>query len=279
MSPSEPRPSFSEPRPPLSEPRLPRSVLLLALFISTAFLLLAQNPDDAARRELEARQVGIGKSTFRQNCAFCHGANGRGASGPDLIHSSLVSHDVAGDLIGPVVLNGRAAKGMPAFQLPEDQIRGIAAYLHSEAKLAYSVYSRGPGDYPLEKLLVGNAADGKSYFNGEGKCSTCHSPSGDLAHVASKYKPVDLQSRIAYPAGAVPMVTVTEPSGRVFTGSQVYSDEFIVTLKDKNGWIRSWNPHLVKVVVDDPLAAHEKLLSAYTEKNFHDLFAYLATLK
>ncbi len=159
---------------------------------------------------------GDGKALFQQNCAFCHGANARGASGPDLIHSTLVSHDVEGNLIGQVVRNGRPDKGMPAFQFSDEQIKSIAAFLHEQSRLAASVYARGPGDYPVEKLLVGNAAAGKQYF--AAKCAQCHSVTGDLAHIASKYKPVDLQSRIVFPSGDVPSVRVTDSNGKVYTG-------------------------------------------------------------
>ena len=136
-----------------------------------------------------------------------------------------------------------------------------------------------PEEYPVEKLLVGNAEAGKAYFNGQGRCAKCHSPSGDLAHIASKYKPFDLQTRIVYPSGTAPTVTVTEPSGKTITGEQTHSDEFIISLRDGNGWVHSWNRSTVKVQVHDPLAAHATLLSTYTDKDIHDLFAYLETLK
>lgn len=241
---------------------------LVIISLLTTAVLFGQDPD---------RQITSGQSQFAQTCGFCHGANARGASGPDLIHSSLVSHDVDGDLIGQVVHNGRPDKGMPAFQLPDSQIKAIAAFLHSQAKLASTAYQRGPGDYPLEKLLVGNADSGKAYFGA--KCERCHSVTGDLAHVATKYKPIDLQSRIAFPSGAVPTVKVTDGSGKVFTGAEVYSDEFTISLRDKNNWKHSWNRKLVHVEVDDPLAAHVELLTRYTDENLHDLFAYLETLK
>lgn len=226
-----------------------------------------------------AADVAAGKRQFTQTCGFCHGPDGRGASGPDLIRSPLVSHDVNGNLIGEVVHNGRPDKGMPAFQLSDDQIKEIAAFLHAEAKLAASVTQRTPSEYPLEKLLIGNAEAGKAYFNGAGKCTECHSTSGDLAHVASKYKPFDLQTRIVFPSGIKPTVTVTERSGKTFSGQQVYSDEFLISLRDAQGWIHSWPRGSVKVEIRDPLAAHEKLLTAYTDQNIHDLFAYLETLK
>lgn len=255
---------------------LPIALAALTLF---SVAVLAQDTDDLRQQQAIAAQTAAGKRQFQQTCGFCHGPDARGASGPDLIRSSLVNHDVNGNLIGPVIRNGRPEKGMPAFPLSDEQIHAIADFLHAEAHLAYSVSQRIPEEYPLEKLLVGNAAAGKTYFNGPGHCTECHSVSGDLAHIASKYKPIDLQSRIAFPSGAIPTVTVTEASGRKMSGPQVYADEFVISLRDANGWVHTWNRKDVKVEIKDPLAAHVALLESYTDKNVHDLFAYLETLK
>jgi cytochrome c oxidase cbb3-type subunit 3 len=249
-----------------------------ALLVLLPVLLLAQDPDDI-RDQQAAASVSAGKRQFQQTCGFCHGPDGRGASGPDLIRSSLVSHDENGNLIGPVVRNGRPEKGMPSFQLSEAEIRNIANFLHAESKNAASVARRIPSEYPLEKLLVGNAKAGEAYFNGKGNCVSCHNPSGDLAHIASKYKPFDLQTRIAFPSGVKPTVTVIDKDGKRISGEQVYADEFLVSLRDKEGRIRTWKRNLAKVEIVDPLAAHEKLLRQYTDDNIHDLFAYLETLK
>ena len=254
-----------------------RPVFLLLIPLS----LWAQDPDDAARQQSTASPaVAAGKAQFGQTCGFCHGLDGRGgANGPDLMHSSLVSHDVNGSLIGTVVRNGRPEKGMPAFQLSDAEIGNVAQFLHAQAKLAASTYQRVPSEYPLEKLLVGHAAEGKAFFNGAGHCAGCHSPTGDLAHVASKYKPFDLQTRIAFPSGAETTATVKDASGKTFSGTQVYADEYLFTLRDKSGWVHTSKRDEVAVDVHNPLAAHERLLKTYTDQNLHDLFAYLVTLK
>lgn len=249
------------------------------VLILLPMVLLAQDPDDIQQQAANAANATAGKADFQQTCGFCHGPDARGASGPDLLRSSLVSHDVNGNLIGAVIRNGRPEKGMPAFQLSDAEIHNIVQFLHAEAKVAASVSQRIPTEYPLQKLLVGNAAAGEAYFNGQGKCSSCHSVAGDLAHIASKYKPFDLQTRIAFPSGAKPAVTVREGSGRTFTGEQVYADEFTITLRDKNGWTHTWKRNTVHVQVRDPLVEHENLLHSFTDKNVHDLFAYLETLK
>lgn len=259
------------PRPDsAASPHLPlnRRVRIAALVTVLPLAALAQDP---------AMNIVAGKAQFQQTCGFCHGPDARGASGPDLIRSTLVSHDVNGNLIGNVVRNGRPEKGMPAFQLSDTDIANIAQFLHAEAHSAASVAQRIPSEYPLEKLLVGNARDGKTYF--EGHCSSCHSPQGDLAHVASRYKPFDLQTRIAFPAGAKPIVTVVDEAGKTWTGEQVYADEFLVSLREKDRSVHTWQRGAAQIHINDPLAAHEKLLRQYSDRDVHDLFAYLETFK
>lgn len=249
------------------------------LICSCAAVLCAQDTDDVRAQQAVSANVAAGRTQFRQTCGFCHGPDARGASGPDLIRSPLVNRDVDGNLIGPVIRNGRPEKGMPAFHLSDVEIRNIADFLHAEAKVAASVARRIPTEYPLEKLLVGNANEGKEFFNGAGHCNQCHSPDRDLAHIASKYKPFDLQTRIAFPSGAVPHVKVTDASGRAFSGEQTYADEFLISLRDQDRVVHTFHRDQVRVETDDPLAAHEQLLHTYTDKNIHDLFAYLETLK
>ncbi|MGH9352649.1 MAG: c-type cytochrome, partial [Terriglobia bacterium] len=155
----------------------------------------------------------------------------------------------------------------------------IAAVLH--ARFSAEIHSRAMGgDYPLSRLLTGNAAEGKAFFNGAGGCADCHSVSGDLAHVAKKYEPVVLETRMLYPRGAAtPTVTVTLPSGEQLKGKLEHLDEFSVALRDAAGWYRSFSRSQVHVEVHDPLAAHRELLSKLTQDDVHNLFAYLETLQ
>jgi cytochrome c oxidase cbb3-type subunit 3 len=73
--------------------------------------------------------------------------------------------------------------------------------------------------------------------------------------------------------------TVTLPSGQTVTGRLAYRDEFVVSLKDDDGWQRSWRVGDVKVTIDDPLEAHAALLPKYTDQDMHNVLAYLQTLR
>src|SRR5215469_9088697 len=168
-----------------------------------------------------------GGKQFQQSCGFCHGADATGARGPDLVRSSLVAHDVKGDLIGEVIRNGRPDKGMPALPLTTEQISDITVFLHARSKEA--IESSGvPSDYPFEKLLTGNAEKGKVYFEGAGGCSKCHSPTGDLAGIAHKYNSIELQAHMLYPKEQPVLATVTLPSGEQLSGTISHIDDFMI---------------------------------------------------
>ena len=87
----------------------------------------------------------------------------------------------------------------------------------------------------MKKFLTGNAERGKAYFNGAGQCATCHSATGDLKGIASKYPPIELQARFMYPSGVAKKATVTEATGAQFTGDLVRQDAFEVVIKPADG--------------------------------------------
>jgi cytochrome c oxidase cbb3-type subunit 3 len=128
-------------------------------------------------------------------------------------------------------------------------------------------------------LTTGDIGNGERYFNGAGKCNACHSPTGDLAGVASRHNGLKLFERLMYPDGAKATMTVTLGSGEIVTGSRAYLDEFTVALRDASGRYRSWPAARVKVKVDDPAEAHVDLLAKYTDDDIHNLMTYLLTLK
>lgn len=274
--------------------------LLLAIFCIVAGLAAAQAPANDAPAQVpttnspppKPTQAGAasiqayapelveqGANLFRQDCAFCHGRDaGGGETGPDLTQSRLVRQDVNGDKIGPVVLNGRPEAGMPAFDRSEQQIAALAAFIHTQQKNAYTKEGGRKG-VDAADLQTGNVAAGKKYFEGAGGCSTCHSPTGDLAGIASRLKGLELERQMLFPRHAKSRVTVTPPSGQPVTGTLDYLDEFTVGLIDSNGSYHSWRTRDVQYKVDAPVNAHVDLFSKYTDDDIHNLMAYLQTLQ
>jgi mono/diheme cytochrome c family protein len=228
-----------------------------------------------------------GKTIYSAQCITCHGVQARGGErGPDLVRSLVVLHDRYGNTVGPFL-----AKGHPngkSVKLTQSQIVDLSHFLHQQVG---DTLRTGPFNKVLN-ILVGDPREGKAYFNGPGKCSQCHSITGDLAHIASKYDPPVLQLKVVFPQTAAfgrrstsnarksVTVTVTTPAGETATGVLEDIDDFSVSLRDNAGQYRSFprGPG-VKVERHDPYATHVALLDEYTDKDIHDVVAYLETLK
>jgi cytochrome c oxidase cbb3-type subunit 3 len=243
----------------------------------------AQENKIAKRNPLSQENAQRGMDQYNQTCVVCHGAEAKGATGPNLIGSSLVRHDEKGNLIADVVRNGRLSKGMPSFSdLTERQINDLVAFLHAEVEAADNRASAsGPArGLAAGKILVGDVEAGRKFFSGVGGCASCHSPTGDLKGVAKKYSALELEGRLLYPEMEYQTATVTLSTGESFKGKVLHQDQFYVSLLDESGDYRSWElKRGVKVVVDDPLHAHRKLLDRYKDKEIHDVFAYLESLQ
>lgn len=269
---------------------------LTALPAIAAMLLLA--PSSEAQQQAltpvtDTAAVERGQKLLVDQCGFCHGANARGGSGgPDLTRSTLVQADEGGKQLGEFLAMGRPDKGMPKFDIPPAEVSDLASFLHS------AIYQNSNRRlYKILDIVVGDAKAGEAYFNGAGRCNSCHSPSKDLKGVGAKYQPATLQGRLLLPRGRerapgsppVPLyadptgltVTVTPQSGEPVSGGLVRLTDFEVTLYDAGGRMRSWlrNGDTPKVVVIDPLQAHMDHLTKWTDADMHNMTAYLASLK
>jgi mono/diheme cytochrome c family protein len=267
----------------------------LNMRIRMLVLLLAMASPYCVRAQMRAVTVDQdsadhGAGLFAQGCARCHGPDARGtATAPDLIRSLVVLHDRAQQLHGSELAPLLRKAPNHNFSFTDSQVADISQFLTRAVNLTLrSGYSNQPTN-----MLSGDANAGAAYFNGAGGCSKCHSPTGDLAGIATKYPPDALQQRFVFPsaarggrgtpgfsAAAKSTVTVTPPAGKPVTGTLVKIDDFNVSLVDASGATRAWTrvPGM-KVEVVDPYAAHIALLDKYTDADIHNLTAYLGTLK
>ena len=74
---------------------------------------------------------------------------------------------------------------------------------------------------------------------------------------------------------------MTPASGEKVEGRLVRIDDFFVSLMESDGTIRSFTRTGARPLVEvkDPLEPHRALLSVLTDKDMHDVTAFLATLK
>jgi mono/diheme cytochrome c family protein len=217
----------------------------------------------------------------------CHGSNARGTgTGANLIRSPLVLRDRYGSAIGPYLKRGHPTQtGAPSSGLAAAEVTDLSHFIWQRINDTL----QGSPAYEVKDVLTGNARDGQAYFAGEGRCASCHSPTGDLAGYGSRHNPVDIQQRFVFPAANAgrggtsrkPVtVTVTAPNSEPLSGVLVSLDDFHVALRDAGGIYRSVTrtPDM-KVVKSDPYKPHVELLYRLTDKAMHDVVAYLETLK
>jgi mono/diheme cytochrome c family protein len=254
----------------------------------------AAGPDN--KHVVDAAAADRGRGVWAAECINCHGTYARGTdNGSNLVRSDLLVHDRYGSELGPFLKKGHPMQsGNRSDTLTPVQVAELSHFLHQR------IYDtlRGSPLYHLQNILTGDAKAGAEYFNGAGGCNSCHSVTGDLKGIASRYEAPVLLGRFLFPEGgrggrggrgggaaftsAAKQVTltVTPPSGEAVTGVPVVFDDFEVSIRDGSGKVQSWTrtPDL-KIVKNNPYAAHEALLQKYTDKNMHDLLAFLVTLQ
>jgi cytochrome c oxidase cbb3-type subunit 3 len=234
-----------------------------------------------------------GKATFGVSCAFCHGSDARGGEvGPNLMRSAVVLEDQNGELIAPIVHGGRAAQGMPRVDITDAQILDVAAWLHD-----FNPIGKGVQFNEVINIVTGDAKAGEVYF--KKTCGSCHSATGDLAGIGSRIAtPKTLQQTWLLPGGGgrapgaysaaqlglhIPpaTVTVTLANGKKVTGNLVDVSDFYVGLTTADGGLQGFrrDGDSPKVELHDPIAAHRELIQKYTDKDIHNVTAYLVTLK
>lgn len=185
-------------------------IALLFLLVSAGALIqfdtslndaAAQSPQAADSKAIEA-----GKQHFESYCAACHGADGKGGErGPDIISTGNARRRSAEEL-AELIRKGRPTAGMPAFPLPEQEMRELVIFLRSLSAPA------------VESAVVGDVAVGESFFFGKGNCSACHMAKGrgglrgpDLSDLGARRTLAEIEQ------------SLRNPSARLTSGFEVVS--------------------------------------------------------
>lgn len=236
-----------------------------------AFLGLGPLPDAAAATR--------GAPIYQRNCAFCHGPQGRGAEGPNLIVSDVVLGDDHGEHLSLFLKVGRPEKGMPAFKsISDPELNDVSEFLHQQIE---DIANRGT--YQLQNIVVGDTGQGKAYV--AANCTACHAQ-GSFEHIASKFRSSDqLQRGWVWPNrpadnSLAVTATVTTIDGTILTGRVTQISDFKITLVDGAGKVHAIGRDAgLDVVTKDPLSAHQKMIETLKNFDMHNVTAYLESLK
>ena len=256
--------------------------------------------DISQSRTMDQASIDRGAQLFAASCASCHGANARGGSKTktdvDLIRSPMVLDDLGtgGREIADYLKYGRPEKNMPKFDFTDQQAFDIALWLHRQIAAASE-----RGTYQRLNVFSGDAKAGEAFFNGSvGKCSTCHSATGDMKGLAARSNDdaSTIQGLIvsgggrggrgggrgaAAPSPTAVTATVTTKSGEAIKGYPGSIDDWQITIRLPDGQMQSFLriDGWPKYETHNPLQAHVDLQFVYTDADIHNLAAYLRTLK
>src|SRR5580692_1054266 len=137
---------------------------LLCLTLAAAGTLFAQH-------SFTPIDVEDGGRLFRANCTICHGAQGDGVPGIDLMHGKFRRAKTDDD-VANIIRTGIPGTAMPPNNFTDFAALTIVAYLRSMAAATATTTSGGdPGR-------------GKAIYEGKGNCASCHRIRGAGARLA-----------------------------------------------------------------------------------------------
>lgn len=259
--------------------------------MAAAIPLMAQAPVPQVPRTPPVDQAAHdrGRAVWGTQCIGCHGTQARGSeTGPNIIRTRTVNFDrssfTPGSVLGPFLKAGHPTQsGKASATFTDEEIVGLAHFLRQKVNDTM----RSSPLFTVANILVGDAKAGEAYFNGAGGCAACHNTTSLAGIRARAGSTVDLQQRMLFPLrgraaidnpNAV-RVTITPASGPALSGVLVEQSDFYVTLRQGDGTIRAVPTTGAKVATSNPLQAHIDLLDRITDKQIHDLVAYLESLK
>ncbi len=247
--------------------------------IKTCILALAVSPLLVAQQIHISGETEDGKRLFVANCTPCHGPDGDAIAGVDFGHGKFRRASSDRDVL-EIVKAGIPGTGMPGFsnELSEVEFRMLAAYLRYLAATAQT--TSAPGD----------AARGRTVFEGNGRCLECHRVKDrgsrvgpDLTEIGSVRRLVELERSILEPgAEMLPqnrIVRLVTKDDVTITGRLLNQDTFTVQLIDSKERLLSFEKSKLKEYVfldKSPMPSYQGKLNP---RELADLVSYLVSLK
>lgn len=253
-------------------------LLCFLTILSLPALALAQSPLD----ELTATDLAEGEKIFKVHCARCHGIDGQGGEGSNLVRSKL-KYATDDQALIDLLYDGIPGTGMPAiWTLDEQQTAQVAGYVRTLGQL-------------VAEEMPGDPARGAKIYQDSGGCPACHIIAGhgigigpELTHVGDQRGLGYLRQSLTDPAatqsqtmGYQDYLTVRVKSLQTeVEGLRVNEDAFTVQIRDMSGTIHSFRK--------DELTEYEKVFAhslmpeysgALSDADMDDLISYMMSLR
>ncbi len=182
------------------------------------------------RSAVTAEEIAAGKRLFQSQCGGCHGPEGGGARGPNLVRPKL-NHAADSESLFLVINRGIEGTEMPrSGQLHDLEVWKVVAFVESLGKIEPAPL---PGDPKI----------GKDVYYGGGNCSACHWLNGDgarhgpdLTGIGARRSVNYLREALIEPAATFPerylLLNLVTKDGRRVRGNRVNEDPFTIQLRD-----------------------------------------------
>ena len=238
----------------------------------TSFVILAFLLSPAA---LRGQNLDEGKKSYAEHCMACHGAETRGTSrGPELAGNRRLRTRSARQ-ISELIRSGVPAAGMPAFDLPADQLDSLAAFVHSLNSPAADV------------AVSGDRVAGERFFFAAGQCASCHMAQGkgkpigpDLSNIARELTLDEIRDSLLRPGARISpgyeLATVTLRDGKTVRGFARNRSNFDIQLQDLTGQIRPIQEHEISAIREEKQSLMQPVKAK--PEQLQDLLAYLSRL-
>jgi putative heme-binding domain-containing protein len=227
--------------------------------------------------EYAPADIAYGARLYDAQCVACHAANGDGVGGVNL-RSGTFRHAVTDQDLLRVIATGIPGTGMLAFKLDAAEQAGIIAFLRN-----MNTFDRG-------SVPAGDAARGRTVFDGKGACTRCHRVGGqgarvapDLSDVGALRSPASLMRSLVDPTGQ--MMPINRPvravlrDGTVINGRRLNEDTFTVQLFDERERLVSLDKAQLRELTILTASAMPSYRDALRAEELTDLVAYLLSLK
>jgi putative heme-binding domain-containing protein len=214
-------------------------VMTVALGALSGALSAQQPPHEGAADGPSAKYMGnpqavaSGQELYEAVCSGCHGVNGEGGRGPNLITGRNVRRASDEELFD-AINNGIPGTDMPPSPLEPDKIWQLAAFVRSLSAPAY------------EQPLTGDPEAGKEVYFSKAKCNGCHMIRGtggylgpDLTNAGISGPLIQLREALLEPnkrltEGFRPVV-VTLPDGGQIRGVAKNNSNYSIQVLDRDG--------------------------------------------
>lgn len=240
--------------------------------------LHAQTADRSPYHE-SAKDIDVGRASFRLRCSACHGIHAEGGRGPALNRGEFNTGETDRDIYR-VISAGVPGTEMPAFggRNTEDNIWRIVSYLRT--------FEPSGGED-----AGGDAVNGEDIFWNAGGCGACHRIGRrggvfgpPLGRIGRSRSIAHLRESLLEPDQDLPpgyyLVNVVTADGKTIRGIGLGFDDFSAQLRDSAGRLHSYSRDEVRSMKREFTSLMPGNYSeTLTEAQQRDLVAYMQSLR